>query len=385
MKKQNSRSSSRASAFNQSRVKLFLRCQKAYWFRYDSHGVVNGELVPKHSSLPLKKGSWCHTLLQAHWLETIGQPVVLPKGKRGKKKVQGWEEAQDHLANEFAALFEEEQDKYGDLPGECERLFRGYLRRYSDDTERYRIATLPNGKPAVEFVVEVPLQKWGLGAPFKGRIDLMVEDLEYGDLWIRDAKWVKTMPGDDERMMSPQNLLYFWGARRAYSELEERLRGFIYDYGRTKTPSIPDILKRPAGFVTIKKSIDTDVYTYLARVLEAHGRDEAKKLIKEYYAPTLRMLRAKEKAGVWYRRERVPISEERLRRGLQEFIVTCRQIERRPRSIAPRTYLYSCKWNCSYHNICVAEFNGMDIDPLVKRHFVIEEETYKAEESDLIG
>ena len=100
----------------------------------------------------------------------------------------------------FNRLFDEEKDELGDLPAECERLFNTYLRRWREDYDTYKVARLHDGSPGVEFVVEVPLEKWGLQSPFKGRIDLLVKDREYGGLWIWDHKWVRGIPDIDERM-----------------------------------------------------------------------------------------------------------------------------------------------------------------------------------------
>lgn len=353
-------------AFNQSRVKLFLRCRQAYHYRYDyptlEMGIKSGELVPKHSSLPLKKGDWMHQLLEAHWRYQSGL---------GK----GWKKRHKKLTAEFGNLFEEERERYGDLPGECERMFRGYLRQWADDDDRFRIATLSDGKPAIEFVITVPLKKWDLKGSLKGRIDLMVEDLEYGKLWIRDAKWVKTIPDPDERMMSPQNIIYGWGLR----ELGYDIGGFIYDYGRTKEPGLPTILKRnsqygPAGSVSLARC-DTTYDTYLKCIKQAHG-DEWKRFVKNRYRDKLEEL--KNRDVLWYRRERIPLDGPRMKQGFAEFIRACHAIEDRKEPI--RTYLYNCKWNCDFHGLCVADFQGLDIEPMIRHGYVVEEERYGSEE-----
>jgi hypothetical protein len=314
-----------------------------------------------------------HELLEAHWRSEVGEGP-------------GWEAKQAELAKGFNNLFDEEKERYGDLPRECRRLMAGYLRRWRDDGDRFRVATLPTGEPAIEFVVEVPLDKWGIENPFKGRIDLLVEDLEYGGLWIRDAKWVRSVPGPDERMMSPQNLLYVWACRRAGLDV----RGFIYDYGRTAEPTVPRILKRGnrktgalAGYVSTAKC-DTTVAVYLQQIVAAHGKKQAKELIHTYYADTLATLREREQ--LWYRRERIPVEPERIKRGLAEFIQAVREIEaRKTKGAVPRTYLYNCKFNCGYHGPCVAQFQGLDIKPLLKRGFQLEQESYGMVENELVG
>lgn len=356
-----SKTSSQAGAYNQSRTKLYLRCRKAYWFRYDSHGKPGRELVPKHEALPLKRGTWMHALQQAHWAG------------------ESWEEKNEEMGEQFDRLFDEEKERYGDLPGEADRMFRAYLRRYEvEDRGRFRVVDLDDGSPAIEFVVEVSLDRWGIRSPFKGRIDLLVEDLEYGGYWIRDAKWVKSIPGPDERMMSPQNPLYVWAVRKA---LDIDCRGFIYDYGRTKVPTVPQPLKR--GGISVAKKLDTDVHTFLQAVVREHGKNQSKLLIRTRYRDRLLEIRRSESS--WFRRERIPVTLDRQRRALQEFIWSVKEIERRDPNKAPRTYLYNCKWNCAYHDPCVAEFQGLDIEPLLKKRYTLEQETYGQEETELAG
>lgn len=364
-----SKDSSKAHAFNQSRVKLYLRCRKAYWFRYDSHGKPGTELVPKHNALPLKRGSWMHALQEAHWLESLG-------------KSKGWEVAHKKLTREFDKLFDEEKERYGDLPGECSRRFASYLRFYQDEDQKFRVAMLPDGTPGIEFVVSVSLDRWGIGSPFKGRIDILVEDLEYGGYWIRDAKWVKSIPSPDERMMSPQNALYVWAVRRA---LGLDVRGFIYDYGRTKAPTIP---LTPTGKLSLAKKFDTDTRTFLQAAVKVYGKAKVREMMQDEdskFFMRLKEVRANE--ATWFRRERIPVPLHVQKQALREFVATIREIQRRKtgENSVPRTYLYSCKWNCAYHDPCVAQYTGLDYEALLKRNYILEQESYAPEENDLVG
>lgn len=340
--------------FSVSKVKTAVRCEKQYYFRYIYPKEVlgkKGELVPSHSSLPLKKGSWMHDLLAEHWAG------------------RSWEAKHDELSQEFNKLFWEERELFDDLPVVCNQLMRRYLRYHAEDDSKYEVARLPKGKPAIEFVIEFPLEKWGVHGNFKGRIDLLVKDLEYGGYWIRDAKWVKSIPGPDERMMSPQNIMYVAVMRLMGWDL----RGFIYDYGRTKEPTVPPILQR--GTVTTRKNLDTDVLTYLMQVRNAHGK-KWKSYARTVYKTKIEELRGRE--SLWFRRERIPVDGPRIDEGFAEFIEGCKRIKKRNAYI--RNYLYNCKFNCSYHEPCVASFQGMDIERLMKSQFMVEPERYSLEE-----
>lgn len=355
-------------AWNQSRVKQFRRCQKQYSFRYDYAEKMgldpDKEMVPKIPSVPLKRGSWMHALQEAHHREWAGVDG------------EGWEDVQQRLVKAYDGLFDEEKETLGDLPRETRRMFRAYLRRWNQhDADRYQVATLHDGSPAVEFLVEVSLRKWGVVEPFKGTIDLLVEDLEYGGLWVWDAKWVKRIPDSDDRMMATQNLMYVWALRK----LGYDIRGFLYNYGRTKPPTIPHPVYGGKQ-LSVAKKIDTTYEIFLAEMVKLHGAKGAKQLAKTLYRDRLAELKAR--SSLWFRRERIPVTPERIRVGLAEFIVSVRDIERRNTKFPPRTWEgWRCSY-CDYKDICVAEFNGLDIEPLIKAKYTFEDERYESGEAE---
>src|SRR5215472_10554451 len=348
---------------NQSRIKMFRRCQKQYSFRYD-YAEDGLELVPKVPKVQLRRGTWLHALQEAHnreWASDSGFDIPF----------QPWEDVHEGFTKEYDELFDEEKEEYGNLPDECWRLWMGYLRFWKEEAEQYKVAALHDGSPAIEFVVEHKLPKIGKEFPFKGLIDLMVEDQEYGGLWIRDAKWVKTIPDDEERMMSPQNCMYVWAGRK----LGYDLRGFVYDYGRTKPPAIPQVLKR--GTLSMRKRMDTDYYTYVQAIKDLHG-EMWKDYAKAVYRPKL--LELKDRQVLWYRRERIPVEDHKIRQALLEFIVSVRDIQRRSK-FAPRSYFYNCRWGCEYHGLCVSEFAGLDIEPLIEADYTTSEERYAEDQT----
>src|SRR5262252_4264156 len=205
-------------AFNQSRTKMFRRCQKQYSFRYDYAAKFgqdrNKEMVPKVHKTALYRGTWMHAQQEAHHREWAGVAE------------ESWKEVHARFTEEYNGLFDEEKEEIDFEPDDLRRLFRAYLRFWgTHDPDRYTVAKLADGSPAIEFVVSAKLPTRITKAPFKGRIDLLVEDHEYGGLWIWDAKWVRTIPIPDERMMSPQSLLYPWACR----ENDLDVRGFVYN------------------------------------------------------------------------------------------------------------------------------------------------------------
>jgi hypothetical protein len=366
--------------YNQSRVKMFRRCQRQYAFRYDS--AEGYEMVKQVSKLPLYRGTWMHALQEAlhyQWAGLDKFRIQVGEGKRTGLLIEAenWKDVQAAMADKFENLFEEEKEDLGDLPDECEHMFRRYLRFWRADQEVYSVVEL-DGKPAIELIVEVPLDDFGLkDARFKGRIDLVVEDDEYGGAWIWDAKWVKNIPVPDERMMSPQAPLYVWALRKQYG-LD--VRGFVYNYGRTKPPTVPRILK--SGAVTTRKSLDTDQYTYLRQIKVAHGKDYKRFL--PYYKEKLLELKGRE--ALWFDRQRIPVDDVTILNAVREYVATVRDIQRRETrpEYVPRSYFYNCRFGCDYHNPCVAAFAGNDISALVKQDFQFIGERYTKEE-DLLN
>jgi hypothetical protein len=339
---------------------MWRRCQKQFAFRYD-YADEGMELVPKITKAPLSRGTWLHALIEAHFREEAGQDA-------------DWREVHQAYVGKFNTYFDEEKEELGDLPSECLRIFKSYLRFYAKEEGRYVTAELPDGEPAIELVVERELPN---GENFKGRIDRVVEDTEYGGHWIWDHKWVKTVPDTDERMMSPQAPMYVWGVKPIF----EDIRGFLFNYGRTKPPTVPQRLVR--GGVSQRKNLDTDLVTYVAVLKEEYG-DDWKKAAKLMYRDTL--MRLKERDVLWFRRERVPVEADRIQRCLDEFLLSVDQISSRGDGEgAPRSYFYNCKFGCEYHGLCVGEFTGLNIAPLIKAKFQQVGERYESTEADLLS
>jgi hypothetical protein len=96
--------------------------------------------------------------------------------------------------------------------------------------------------------------------------------------------------------------------------------------------------------------------------------------------------RLKNRDVLWFRREPMPIDAPARKQALVEFIVSAKQIRRRaPAKFAPRSYFYNCKFGCEYHTPCVAQFAGLNIEPLIKKNYTLEDERYTEMEDLLSG
>jgi len=374
------------AAFNQSRVKMFRRCQrppKQYSFRYDYAAKYGGkrgqEMVPKLPKTQLYRGTWMHALQEAFHRGWAVDSGFKPKQVYPNGEIELWPEVHARFEEEYDALFDEEKEELDFTPRDLKRLFRAYVRFWnSHDADRYSVAPLHDGAPGIEFVIAAKLPAGITNRPFKGRIDLLVQDHEYGGVWIWDAKWVKTIPMSDERMMSPQSLMYPWGMQ----QLEYDLRGFVYNYGRSKPPTVPPVLKR--GTLTTRARLDTDYATYLTAIKDLHG-DDWRAWASNYYIDKLRQL--KDREALWFDRQRIPVEPDRVEHALDEFLATVSDIKHRNKVAPPRSYFYNCKFGCEYHDVCVSEFAGMDIEGLIKAKYTFEGERYGGDrqEADLLS
>jgi len=308
-----------------SKAKTYRRCPNKYRYKY----VL--KLRPKSKSLPLEKGTWMHALLQVHY-----------EGK-------SWKKRHKQLTKQFNKLWEEHREELGDLPTECLALMRGYLRQYPDDLKRYRIidaemdeiVTLPNGL-RLQII-----------------IDLILEDTIDGGLWVWDHKFRAKLAEPENMLLDPQLTLYFWGLEyMGYKDI----RGVMYNEVRTKAPKVPEFLK--SGRLSKRMNIDTDVWTYMNTIREYE-------LDPEDYQDILQHIATNEEAR-FYRRTPIPKDPPVIRTAMGELVDTAQEIQTAERKDRfPRDFEGSCRYECEYKDLCIAELHGADISSMIRQNFEV--------------
>ena len=317
-----------------SKLGTFRRCKKRYEYKY-----VMG-LRPKTKERPLELGSWVHELLQYHY------------------DGEDWKSRHKLKTKQFYGLFEEEREMLGDVPETAKRIMQGYIRRYKDEDRQYRvvdseldeIVTLPNG---LELNVVV---------------DLVVEDRR-GRLWAWDHKVRKKWGDGDSMLLDPQLTHYFWALNHlGYSPLA----GVVYNELRSKPPVIPEQVK--SGGLTKRMNIDSDVYTYMSEIRRLG-------LNVEPYANILQALARKQK-NKFFRRTVLPKDKVMIKTMMGELVMTARDMARAERRQEfPRTFIpNSCKWDCAYRDLCIAELHGSNIDTMVRTSFTVSDRHRRGEE-----
>lgn len=294
-----------------SMLKTFRRCPKQAEYKYVHR------LKPKVASLPLKRGTWMHSLLEWHY------------------KGLDWREKHAELTAAFSELFDEEKEQLGDLPRECARLMRSYLWHYGESD------------PWIVHETELTLEtEFPDGTIYRGRIDALVEN-QWG-LWIVDHKTHKRMPDFTFRMLDAASALYIWAAIRNKIPVQ----GFIWNYLLTKPPTVPALLKD--GSRLSARAIQTD-YVTLVKAIRAYGLDP------KPYADQLRYLKAQRfqdgapQSSPFFHRSVLEKNDQMLKRIAREALHTSKRMnayEWDKPDYVERVPDRSCTFMCSYLDIC---------------------------------
>ena len=304
-----------------SRLKKWRHCQQAHDWKYVE------KLQPLRKSLPLTRGSWLHSLLEA------------------RDSGQDWQAVLKELkTNEYDPLFAEEKVELGNLPMECYRIMRNYNHHYKD--EPFKIVL----KTEFEFKVRIPKTPFVL----HGIIDKLARD-DNGKLWCIEHKTVKRQPSEDFRQTDIQTALYLWAMRKLAPILgyyETEVGGVVFDYLLTKPPTIPQLLK--SGQMS-KRAIWCDVYTYIAE-LKKHDLDPAD------YTDMWPKLRANR----FFIRQALTRSDFAIKNILNDAIRTGYQI----RALSGKTAVMSLGWacerpKCEFRDLCWVKVENGDLSAII--------------------
>lgn len=312
-----------------SQVKVWQRCPKQWEYKYQRR------LQRIRKSTALFLGSWVHKCLETHYT----------KGD--------WKIGHQEYVDEWNKLMDEEKEalskKYHGtpLPVIVTRIMKSYLWYYRHDT--WKVI-------AVEKVFEVRLKNNIL---LNGIIDLIVED-DAGLYWVIDHKTASNIPPSSAfHAMDPQLMVYPWAAKKL---LGLDIAGIIYNYVKSKPPSIPQLTK--AGAIS-KRKIVTD-YPTAYRFLKKNELD-----IMDY----TEFLKPLRKKSPFLRRYRLPREKIVTQTVLMDFYDTSKQIETlgHGRTRHPRNITKDCEKFCDYHDLCREELNGLDVTYLLKHGFTLRE------------
>lgn len=312
-----------------SKVNTWRECNKKYEFSY----VRN--IQARRRPMEALRGTILHEMLAA------------------RDNRQDAEEVWLRYDVHYGAMFEEEREFYGEYYMEdIWRIYRGYVRTWRD-----KLWTVHK----TEGLVRTRLTPY---IEFEGHYDLLVAFDNRS--WLVDRKTHKAIPDANERFSNFQLLLYAEAWNREH-EVDDVVDGIIWDYLRTKAPTIP--IKLKGGGLSRAKNIDTDEYTY-RRALRDYDIDPAP---YEYF---LRELRERS-VDKFYQRVPLPIpSKEMTRIVVDEFIDTADMI-RHARKF-PRTPKPWCH-KCEFFKLCQAELAGINAKFIERSDYEPREERREVE------
>jgi hypothetical protein len=328
-----------------SKVNKWRKCQKLYSYRYDE------ELKPKKKAVPLRKGSWVHSCLEA--LDNGQDWLVVLK---------------DLKAKEYDKLFEEEKAELGDLPNQVLRMLRAYQQTYKEVDKEWETIVCEQ-----QFMIRIP----NTNIVLVGRIDKIARNKRTGKVWCFERKTMKkSIPTDNFRTTDIQTAIYLWVLYQIAPKFKlkrEDVAGVMFDYIRTKPPTVPHPLKN--GQMSQAK-IDTDKWTYLSALKKA-GLDP------KPYVEFLKRL----DENVFFVRIPMAKSATMLKITLNELISTANQIQMLKGKGIARSLNWTCdRPRCDYRDLCIAELQGLNTENLIKLNFTKGDEEdgpeIKEEESD---
>ena len=303
-----------------SAIKTFRRCQKKYDYNWRQN------IERRKPATPLIRGT------------ILGQCIdEMVEGKSFEPVLARYEK-------QYGKLFKDEQEEYGDLIGECRRIVNNYIDRYKDDGLTY----LPGkNKEHHEIAVETRFEVDGVRVKFTGHIDKMPRDKE-GHILVMDHKSHKVIPDEGARYNDLQLITYLW--LLPLSGFEPAV-GVLWDYLRTKPPTVPEVLKN--GSLTVRKNIDTDYATYLQAIRD-NGLDPAD------YRETLNRLKA-EGTDNYFLRVKIPSPPKAM---IENMIIDFKDtiaemINSEKTGRFTRNMSKDCSW-CGMYSLCQAELRGLD-------------------------
>jgi hypothetical protein len=231
---------------------------------------------------------------------------------------------------------------------------RWFAARGQHDAERYEV-----------LFIEKPLDsQLNKVVRTRGVVDLGTRDRETGRISIWEHKSTGSVPPPSTRLRDMQTLLYAEQLRHFYDVLVDSV---IWDYLRTKEPTVPEVLKSskvPA--LTKRADLDSTWEVY------AEAAKENSVELDSSYDAVRQRLDGREITVFFPRYEQVIVADSRVM--LRDYLRTSLEIrrfeERYSEGIVEpiRTLTNSCDW-CEFNILCQAAITGGDLEELIRMKY----------------
>jgi hypothetical protein len=222
---------------------------------------------------------------------------------------------------------------------------RDYFDYYDEDEIKY----INIGKKKAEHEAFIEIAP---GIELQVKLDAIGETRKHGRVLV-EHKTFKQLPSDDHRWRDIQSNIY----KRADEELKLGLNGTLWDYIRSKPPTMPLLLKD--GTVSAKR-LDT-----LPSALEEFG--------KKHDLPKRLMEAAIANRTKWFIRKVTPFKKAAFQMILSDFIESARDMAQNLGVQKTKSIDRHCDW-CEFEPICRAELTGGDAKFVMKKEYTTREQ-----------
>ena len=324
---------------SQSKTKLWLRCKRAYHYKYVE------KLKRLRVGRPLQFGRIVHEMIEAY------------------AKNEDPFELLDKIEIDQSKTFKAEQDMYGELVADIGFIMEDYFSYWGGKDKNSIKPVKVNGSTA-EHAFAIPLEP---GLLLTGKID-MVGQTPDKMKWLVEHKSFNRRPSEEFRWVNIQSSVYL---RVAEVLNYPSLDGTIWDYIHSKPPATPQQLK--GGNISQAK-----IYTLPTKVKQFLSDNKLK--VKDY--PSL-MKHAETCRGEYFFRIRNPVASKVVDVIYSDFIDAVKDMRDNHGKLKMRTIEKHCAW-CDYEPLCKAELLGHDTKFIMKREYIYDEKTHEDTVQELV-
>lgn len=329
-----------------SAVQSFQKCEQMYWYRYVER------LRRKDRSPAPELGSILHDYLGNYYEELKGgaKPEDAHVTAQLIISTKYLPDSQRYANVAIAAGLEDLAKELLALPGLAGRITdRYFLHRGLTDAEEHEV-----------LLTETSLS-WNVTRRIvsNGRLDLVTRDRAMGRIWLWEHKSTGNIPPMSVRIRDLQTPLYNHKLAQRTAKVE--IDGCIWNYLRTKEPTVPDLVYRGTKRegLTRRGDLDSTWETYLQEI-ENWGLNEAD------YEDMQERLSPREHTVFFPRFEQVIITDPEVVLG--DYRQVAKNIDRKRKAwergtqIPIRTLGRDCDY-CEFNDLCMSMLiNGDDTD-----------------------
>lgn len=310
-----------------SKVKLYRKCRRAYWYRYVE------KLRRKRKARPLLFGSIAHTMIEA-FINADDPMAVWERDTKEQRK-----------------LFRAEREEFEEIASSTRIIMQEYFRNEWPRDKQLTYIRM-RGKGA-EHTFEVEIAD---GLVVEGKIDA-IATTPNRLRWLTEHKSFSRLPSEDHRWRDVQSNLY----TRIIDMIGlKSVDGTCWDYIWSKEPTAPQMLKNQ----TISKKRIVTLPSVVRETLKQY------KLRERDHARLIQM--AESNRSIYFQRTFSTAKRKVVDLLWDQFVSTAIEIRDTHGKRRDMTIDRHCDW-CDFEPLCRAELTGGDVGFLKNKDYVINE------------